>query len=297
MSAFFRALSDYVARYQVGVLDGVLLGAHYPLFKLAWLARYGDARVRPVADAALRPLGKYEIVHRIKSTYGPLPVRIRFRPADVDSFQEIFWGNEYAMAADISVRTYVDAGANTGMAALYFLTKYPIERAILVEANPRLVPILQAVARDVGAISDVEVQLEHAIVSGAATGVGEFEISDNHRMSHVRQGDEVLQAGKSLSVRRMPLRQLLEKHGLAEVDLLKMDIEGGEYAIMKEDPTVFRAFKAIAIEVHGPPKKRSEFLVDFERLGFHFLRRESGGMEPWESVVAVREKPASGLER
>ena len=71
------------------------------------------------------------------------------------------------------------------------------------------------------------------------------------------------------------LEQVLDLQGIARVDFLKMDIEGGEYeAFFSTRNDVLRRINVIALEYHPGVENYStgEMLKDLEKAGFQNSR-------------------------
>ena len=76
----------------------------------------------------------------IKARHSPAvkhPVHLRVRTSDVSLYKDIILRKEYDLGLpEFSPRTIVDAGANSGMATLYYANKYPNAKIVAVEPEP-----------------------------------------------------------------------------------------------------------------------------------------------------------------
>lgn len=261
MSRFLDQINMYGDRYQISRIDRLKLLAHYPLFKFAWLANARDDVVGRMASAVLRPAGDYAVRHTIASADGRLAITAPVDPYGFASFAEIFLQDEYEFSDDrISVDTLVDLGGNVGMAALYLMSHFPIRRALIIEANPLLISTIRRRLANV----DATVTVENAAVVGHTSSAGiSFAIAANHRLSSVEgSGDN------RVTVPAYGLSDLLDRHGIVSADLLKMDIEGSEFDILKEDSEGLLRFRYIFVEVHGPLDTRHRFVAELGELGY-----------------------------
>jgi len=164
---------------------------------------------------------------------------LTFIPNDIASFMEVFYERCYEVDLTTAT-TYVDAGANIGMAACYFATQHPLKKMLLIEANPDL---MKTLSNTVAGIPH-PIDIEHAALS-AQDGTISFTISDNHRMSGIAYED-----GRRVTVPSQTFRSVLDRHGLTEVDILKMDIEGAEHDVLASDPEVLRRVRCLVGELH-----------------------------------------------
>jgi len=191
----------------------------------------------------------------------------------------VFFGGEYDFPWEIkNIHNYIDLGANTGMAALYFATTFPLKKAILIEANPNLVDLLR---RNTKPIENCDI--ENFCISGNSNAVLKFYIAYGHRHSSL----EPIPGAKTIDVAGKTLSEVIAAHKIIEVDLLKFDIEGAEYELLDNDSDAFRLCRHIVAEVHGDVEKRVEFATKIEQLGFEVVRVQKGHF-PCENLFARR---------
>jgi len=67
-----------------------------------------------------------------------------------------------------------------------------------------------------------------------------------------------------------------------------MDIEGGEYSLMEEDPQIFTRFKNLFTEIHGETEKRNQFIKQISDLGFEIVRNQLGEAGNINTIYARR---------
>ena len=278
MSIFYSRVKNYCQAYKVPGMSKVKILGHYPLFKAHWHASYGQGAKQRWAQKIVGLFENYEISHKASGRHGDsFTVHISFSPEDLSSFSEIFWGNEYKFPWPIhNCQSYFDLGANTGMAALYFVSQCPLKKVVLVEANPALLPVVQKNIQ-------IEFVLENLCVSGESGQSIDFYISDEHRHS----SQEPSTKSQKISIPTLSLSDLLDKHGLEKLDILKMDIEGAEYELLEKDFKGFQRCKNIVAEVHGEYEQRTQFCESIKKLGFE-IHREGKGVFPCENLFARR---------
>lgn len=61
------------------------------------------------------------------------PLRLRVPSSDIGIYRQVFLREEYKFAAEIEPEVIVDAGANIGLASIYFANKYPHARIVAIE--------------------------------------------------------------------------------------------------------------------------------------------------------------------
>jgi len=285
MSVFLNRINAYCDKYQVPKSSQLKLLGHYPLFKAHWHAAHGCGPKKKLAKKIVKLFEDYELSHKAFTTNGEtFDVNISFLPEDLSSFSEIFWGNEYRFPWSIDhCKSYVDLGANTGMAALYFHAQASLNTLILVEANPQLLSVIQ---RNLPKTSNIT--LESLCISGDSGKNVQFYLSNEHRHSSLEPSAH----STKIEVATLSLTALLKKHKLNQLDILKMDIEGAEYDLLHKDPDAFRKCAFIVAELHGSKETRTAFCKQLELMDFE-IHREDKGIFPCENMFAKNRNAAA----
>ena len=170
---------------------------------------------------------------------------IELRPDDGDLFIffEMLERQTYfisdALLPPTHVRTIVDAGANIGLASLFLASRYPQARIVAVEPNPGNFELLVRNTRQEPRVTPLQ-----AAVAGAEN-MGDVYIGTEGRGSHF----QVNTTGAGVAVRAVTIETICREHGLATLDLLKMDIEGGELEVFA-NPEFMPRVGAVVIELH-----------------------------------------------
>lgn len=109
---------------------------------------------------------------------------------------------------------------------------------VVVEANPRLIPILEANKNR----NSCGFKVEHCLVS--KTMDGSFFLQD-----FIVSGSANLLEGTEVKVPVLSYDELCEKHGF-QPNVLVMDIEGGEVSFISENEARLGDFRMLIIEMH-----------------------------------------------
>ena len=180
----------------------------------------------------------------------PVPVRLGLSTgatwfwlrdgSELIALEEIFCGGEYAAVDGREAETIVDLGANVGQAALWLRGRFPDARILSVEPDPRTFATLR---RNLGA--DPHVTVRRAAIT-AEDGDVRLE-----RTPESSWGTRVTSAADAdvTGVPGISLETLLDEHGLDQVDVLKVDIEGLEHDALGASPALSRVRFVIG-EVH-----------------------------------------------
>jgi FkbM family methyltransferase len=181
----------------------------------------------------------------------------------------------------------LDCGANVGLASLFFKRRYPAARVTAYEADPALFAILQANLNANGA-SDVEA-MHAAVWTSAGQLTFRCEGSDSGMVDSL---PGVLD-GRSTTVPSIRLRDVLEREA---IDLLKLDIEGAEHAVLTDCEPVLHQVNALVLDLHefDPAARHAPRVLEcLSRAGFVYAVDELVAL-PWREPVADRSTPFPG---
>lgn len=207
-----------------------------------------DKRIRIACDCAR---GEHFGVHEVftERCYAPHLDRCRFE------------GNR--------VR-YVDVGANVGAFGFGLLARgLVIEAGIAAELNPATAARCRRNVERNGLAEVVRV-----VNCGVAGSDGWLDFTPT---AHAL-GDNLFQVaarGAGERVELLSLATLLQRHagGRTEFDLLKLDCEGAEYAIVRTaSAEVLRAFRYLIIEFHAAPAGEALAAAEARLNGCGFVR-------------------------
>ncbi|MFZ9981173.1 MAG: FkbM family methyltransferase [Cyclobacteriaceae bacterium] len=140
-----------------------------------------------------------------------------------------------------------DAGANMGMFTVFAARRVKNGKVIAFEPVPSVFKRLQ----DNVMINDLKNVI--ALQTGLSNTTGVLPIyeieGDNEGLSTLYPGS--LQQSRVTEVEVKPLDLILEKQGIDRMDLIKMDIEGGELSALRGSIQTIRKFRpAILIEIN-----------------------------------------------
>ena len=187
---------------------------------------------------------EFSEAYRIQGWRGQYRVVLRPRTGDVFIFHEIWSFNTYALPkvllSEPGIRTVVDLGANIGLASLFFYDQLAPERLIAVEPLASNFAMLQSNLAFAGG----SVVCVHAAV-GRTTGFATIVDA-----SAPTWGAAFTSSGDQGNVRQTTIPELMLRHRLDRIGLLKIDVEGAEEEIFADDSAWLEKVDVVIIELH-----------------------------------------------
>jgi FkbM family methyltransferase len=193
------------------------------------------------------------------------------------NLDEVFGDEEYFVPLNKQNPTIVDCGANIGLATLYFKRLFPDCVILAIEGHPTTFSVLQANIADNSLEGVIAI---NALLTGS--DVDEASIYSKRegdlRATTVKElyaeGGEDL---TSIDVKAIRLSSVLPP----KVDILKMDIEGGESEVLLEIRDHLINIDKIILEFHNVPGRNTmtlaEMLRYLEESGFTCIVKGSAG--------------------
>lgn len=192
-------------------------------------------------------------------------------------FREVFVDLDYYFDTPSPAPFIIDCGSNIGMATLFFKILYPGARVMAFEPGPDSFEMLQ---RNVTANHLPGVELHQAAVGDAEGSIDFFRATAPGSVTSSTRVQRT--GGVKTTVKQVRLSSLIDR----DVDFLKMDIEGGEWAVMNDlvASGTLRRIQQMAIEYHhhmdGTEDRFGEFLQLLESHQFGYqLRATSEGRQ------------------
>ena len=204
---------------------------------------------------------------------------LRTYAGDIDIFYEIFYRKIYELPLISNKEVIIDAGANVGFAALYFLHHLPGSNIYCIEPDPENFKFLQ---------KNLQSEIDKGIVKLFLAALSDKDGFLNLRKSRFKYNTGVTEqrAENSIKVIAYTVTTFLKKFNIEKVNLFKIDIEGSEENIFKADVFWLTNVGEVLIELHSEAIKIMCFeimeLREFTLLYhnrrektdvFHFVRK------------------------
>jgi FkbM family methyltransferase len=220
---------------------------------------------------------KYVPIH-LRCLDGPLLAR----PFSTDPqvIKEIFGDQIYRPIRGTVFTSVLDCGANGGVFAAYAKAQAGSElRAYVgVEPDPDSFALLTEQVRLRG-MAPISTLMEVAVSDQDATA--NFDTNGNSWTHRLMEGGKLV-------VQTLTVNSILDRAGLQEVDLMKLDVEGGEKQVLESWPTWCHRVKCVVVELHN-----FEHPLDFN--WFSSLARASG-YHPMAAGTLFRGMPGAVRE-
>lgn len=192
----------------------------YPL-RLA--RRYGIEHVLQAARQ-LGPRGRTVVYHPPSVQHA---LQLRAGTSDPEVFEQIYLSDEYDFDYQHTPELIVDAGANIGLAAVYFANRFPKATIICIEPERSNYEILCRNTEPYGP----RIRRLRGALWGRPTHLEIRDIGSGEWAFMVEEIDQPT----ATSFRAFTVDEILDGSGFDRIDILKMDIEGAEKEVFEGD--------------------------------------------------------------
>jgi FkbM family methyltransferase len=171
-------------------------------------------------------------------------VVVRLGTSDIACLEQVFVDEQYRNPFAEDPRVIVDAGANIGMATLYFAARFPAARIFAIEPEPSNFELLERNCRHLENVTLIQAALwpqpEGLMIADQSVEKWAYRVTN--------------EAGRDPCAATVPsitIPKLLERFQIDDIDLLKLDIEGSEHDLFasRTEEWLDRV-RTIAIELH-----------------------------------------------
>jgi len=173
------------------------------------------------------------------------PLRLRLRTSDVSTFQQVFLDEEYALELSRQPNHIIDAGANIGLTSVYFAERYPEARIFSIEPEGSNYKLLESNVEPFPNVRPMKAALwkEDTLIDLVDPGLGHWAFQT--------QGSGSRAQGNPLgSVPGVTVESLMNEHGIQQLDILKMDIEGSEKEVFETSERWIDRVGVLIVELH-----------------------------------------------
>lgn len=186
----------------------------------------------------------------------------RMNRGDIQSIREVWIDEAYRAPFMRSGGTLVDLGANIGLTSLWLVKNYSFSRVVAVEPVPGNAELL----RRNFLLNHVQGEVVEAAI-GPFDGVARFEMSQNSNQGRL--------STVGVQVQVISMNSVITVYELNKIDLLKIDIEGGEQELFNGPADWLDKVHAIIIEFHDKEVDSLRIVTLLESRGFRYFPSNS----------------------
>ena len=176
---------------------------------------------------------------------------LRKRTSDLKVFKQLVIEKEYQCVIDliskhhVKINTVIDAGANVGLSMIFFKSIFPNVQILCIEPDDENCELISSQIKENGYNT---IYIEKA---GLWSSNQYLEVKNDFR-DGAKWSLRVAAVDYQTDLKGISLRYLMDKYSVSQIDLLKIDIEGSEKVLFKNDEFLecLSVTKIICIEVH-----------------------------------------------
>ncbi|MGI9119212.1 MAG: FkbM family methyltransferase [Acidimicrobiales bacterium] len=191
---------------------------------------------------------------------------------DIEGIREVWVEETYRPPFDMHPAVVVDLGANIGFTSVFFAIRYKCTTIVAVEPAPANAEL----ARRNFQANSVAGQVVEAAVGPCDGTIGFEEHRDSNRG---RTG------GTECPVPMLSMSSILALTPNGKADLVKMDIEGGEEALLLGDVSWLANVGALIVEFHPPLVDKPRLVAVLEGAGFRYIPADSVWPRSMDSFI------------
>jgi len=172
---------------------------------------------------------------------------LRAPSSDVSTYKQVFRNKEYDFIAENEPKVIIDAGANIGLASIYFANKYPNAKIIAIEPEESNFSILK---RNTALYSNI-ISIQSALwdkneeINLIDPGLGKWGFMTESKNFKTNPSGIICH-----TVNGMTIKKIMEKFNIEKINILKIDIEGAEKEVFHDTSSWIENVESIIIELH-----------------------------------------------
>ena len=202
------------------------------------------------------------------------PIYLRIPSSDVLTYWQVFVDQEYALHTNSLPAVIVDAGANVGLASVYFANRFPDARIFAIEPEQSNFDLLLKNVAPYKNIVPIFAALwnENKQISLVDPGLGNSGFMTEDGGAAEQSLGQQLQLTKAMTVDR-----LMGDHAIAKIDILKVDIEGAEREVFADPSSWIGKVDSLIVELHErmKPGCNQSFSEATREFGLRWTRGEN----------------------
>jgi FkbM family methyltransferase len=219
----------------------------------------------------------------MSSPEASFPFDLRVPSSDVGVYSQVFLKHEYKFEVNKTPSFIVDAGANIGLASIFFASRFPGTRILAIEPEKTNFEVLVKNTALYPNIIPVHAALwgDNAEIDVVDPGLG------NWGFMTAAQGGTAKQMGQK--VQGMTLDSIFDQYGIQRISIFKSDIEGAELEVFRNSSSWIDRIDSLIVELHEHMKPgcnrtfhraTDDFAWEWTQGELVYLTRDGGCLKP-----------------
>ena len=183
-------------------------------------------------------------LYTIKSSFFKNPIKLRKDQSDPYIFEQVFCEQQYYFdyPNPNNIKWIIDAGANIGLAALYYASKFPHAQIVSIEPDTNNFYLLKENTKNYPNIHPIHAALWHQEELLTIKNQDEKSAGFMVDASNVNSTD---------AIKSVTINQLMKEYNIPQISILKIDIEGAEKEVFAYNNTPWiHSCDCIIAELH-----------------------------------------------
>jgi FkbM family methyltransferase len=177
------------------------------------------------------------------------PFYLRPHTTDYFTFDQVFLRNQYDIHFPFEIKNIIDAGANIGLASVYFSQRFVNSSIVAIEPSKENFAIL---SKNIASYPNVK-----PLLKGLWNKDVHLTIIDSGAIENSFMVQETVPDHPN-SISAISIATIMQEQEWEHIDLLKIDIEGAEKEVFESNYEYWLPLtKSIVIELHDQMKKGS----------------------------------------
>ncbi|WP_418511953.1 FkbM family methyltransferase [Corallibacter sp.] len=160
------------------------------------------------------------------------PIYLRRNTSDYPTFKQIFDAKEYDIDYPFQPKHIIDAGANIGLAAVYYSQRFPKANIYSIEPEASNIRVLKKNTKAYKQVVLLPNALHHTtneLLEIVDEGIGKWGFVTK-AASEITDVKTIVSSVETISI-----SQLMKIYHISIIDILKIDIEGAEMALFEKN--------------------------------------------------------------
>lgn len=198
-------------------------------------------------SAVTSKLFGFDKIFKVEASGLRFPFYLRACTSDIDVYKQIFIKNDYCLNVCREPEVIIDAGANIGLAAIFFANMFENAKIVCIEPESSNFEILCKNTEPYDNIYPLKAALwnKNEDISLVDPGLGEWGFMTGNAEEYLSRIPNEFEKVKGVT-----LDKVLDRYNLKKVDILKIDIEGSEKEVFSDCSLWLDKVDSIIIELH-----------------------------------------------